>query len=175
MKQNCICSILLCILFIMTGPVFAGIGEKLINFAVKSRTSRQNSAMPPLILDSDSEACLRCHNETGASNIVVKSALAPMQIWGGRTANHPVGMIYDQFQAKAPEEFVPRQMLNPAIELVDGRVGCLSCHALKSFGVNEHHPATSNLFPVDSNNCTASDQLTVWGRQTDLCLSCHNR
>ncbi|MBN2321891.1 MAG: hypothetical protein JXR49_22625 [Acidobacteria bacterium] len=159
----------------MTGPASAGIGEKLINFAVRTSSSGQDFKTQPPTLDSDSEACLQCHNETGASNVVVKSAFAPMQIWGGRSANHPVGMIYDQFQAKSPEELVPLQRLNPAIELVDGRVGCLSCHALKSSEMSEPLPVVSNISLEDSNNCTASDQLTVWGNQTDLCLSCHNK
>lgn len=172
MKQNGVFICLSFILFITAGSAFAGIKEKLIRFAVSSSGGDQEFTVGST-LDSDSEDCLQCHNGAHASRIIAKSASSSLQIRDGRSAYHPIGMVYGQNQAQSPDKFVPPQILNPDIKLVDGRVGCRSCHALKSSGTSASPSMSSNIFMEDSDNCTASDQLTVWGNRTDLCLSCH--
>lgn len=153
---------------------FAGIKETLLKFAAKSSSDSQAFG-ERLTLDSDSESCLRCHNGTHASRIIVKHADAPLQIWDGKTINHPIGMLYDQYQGRSPNQYIPQKDLNPNIKLTDGRVGCRSCHAMKTSDMNDPGIFMDNPSFVDSADCPSSDQLTVSGTHSALCLSCHIR
>jgi len=164
-------TLIICIM--ANGLVFAGIKESLVNFATaRSGITRQASLAQPT-LDSVSESCLGCHDESRASRIIVKNADAPLQILDGKTNNHPLGMIYDQYQGMSPGKFIQREALDPKIELVDGRVGCLSCHEMKDEELEKPQIPLANVPSGDSADCPSSNQLTVAGNRSALCISCH--
>jgi hypothetical protein len=162
------------IICVTAGTASAGIREKLDKFAVQSRAGNPSHEEQPM-LDPDSQACLYCHDGSRAICITVKSAGAPMQMWGFKNVNHPIGMLYSQSQARSPDEFIPVRSLNPRIELIDGKVGCRSCHLSKTSGANGFSLAAANLSSKETTDCTATGELTVWGSGSVLCLSCHNR
>jgi len=116
---------------------------------------------------------MKCHNGKKAVHITFREAGTPMEIRGSRTVNHPVGMRYDYYSMLRPGEYQPKSLLNPAIRLVDGRVTCLSCHALKEKKKTRSvmRAAGESLYAM--NDCTASGELTVGPRETDLCMGCH--
>ncbi len=129
--------------------------------------------------DVGAEACLQCHNGTGATHIAVKNAAAPMQFskFGVQT-NHPVGMSYDYYALASPSSYTPGNLLDPNITLVAGRVTCVSCHQIKQA------KPTARSYKVASTDfqsagvgiefCSVSSELTVGPRQADLYLACHN-
>lgn len=122
-------------------------------------------------LDAATEACMACHNGTAASHISVKNAGAPLQVAGTMNVNHPVGMDYNEYAYRKPGGYQPSEALDPNIRLVDGKVGCVSCHQLKEAAPQQLAMAQSA--PERNSNCTASNQLTVGPGESDLCLACH--
>ncbi len=120
-------------------------------------------------LDAITRGCMECHNgEGGARHITLKSADTPPQISGAHGVNHPVGMEYDAFAYREPYSFQSSDSLNPEILLVDGKVGCVSCHQLRAGEFQKLVSVQMNI-----SRCSASGQLTTGPRETDLCLSCH--
>jgi len=124
------------------------------------------------------QGCIRCHNGVKATHLEVKDADAPIQTnVFGVTINHPVGMNYEYYAGRKQQSYTPRSSLDSAIVLVGGYVTCVSCHRLKDVqnsyrNVNSPwraQPASGS----ERDTCTASSELTVGGRQTDLCLACH--
>lgn len=119
-------------------------------------------------LDAVARGCMECHNGVGASHITVKNARSPLQISGMMNVNHPVGMDYNEHAYRKPRSYQSSASLDSNILLVDGRVSCVSCHQLK---VDEEQQVA--IAQIGNSNCSASSQLTVGPRETDLCLSCH--
>jgi hypothetical protein len=142
------------------------------------------------MLDEIAEGCMQCHNGVQASHIVVKTADASMQFSSsGQQVNHPVGMNYDDYATRRSRAYMPRFSLDSNILLVNGQVSCVSCHRLKETDeagvliethMNENRQDTFDvpgnemqLGHINKENCTASGNLTVGPRETDLCLACH--
>ena len=82
-------------------------------------------------LDDVSAGCMTCHDGSGGRRIVIKHPDAPLHIRGFRTEDHPVGMDYHEYADRDPRGFTPIQLLDPRLVLVDGKVSCASCHAVK--------------------------------------------
>lgn len=106
-------------------------------------------------LDAISMECISCHDGVTAkgvnhrisdgNNYKVKSIET---IKGA----HPVGMVYDKFGWN--KEYVPAKLLTEGVTLIEGKVGCISCHNL--LGKNEMYLAVDNS-------------------RSGLCFSCHNK
>ncbi|OGW61496.1 MAG: hypothetical protein A2V83_01145 [Nitrospirae bacterium RBG_16_64_22] len=101
-------------------------------------------------VDSLSQNCLQCHDDT-----IAKSArVATAGTWdhGPRTGvSHPVGVDY-QAASLRTRGFRPPGALDPAVRLFAGRVGCGSCHSPYS---------------------TLPAQLVMKNERSRLCLTCH--
>ena len=73
---------------------------------------------------------------------------------GSRQASHPIGVFYPPRPRPSAEgTFLPAIALDRRVNLVEGRVGCLTCHDL--FGTEEKLLVMSN-------------------RESRLCYSCHD-
>ena len=93
-------------------------------------------------LDSESTRCMSCHNES-----------APFDT----ADHHPIGVVYSKAAS-----------LDPAILLINDRIGCGTCHVPYS---EANHQTLSNersAFP------SVPDPLLVMdNRRSELCLECH--
>lgn len=105
-------------------------------------------------IDPVSMECISCHDGTIAK-------VANHRISEGNTNRvksietiigaHPVGMDYDKF--RGDKKYVTAENLAADIILIDGKVGCASCHNL--LGRNDKYLAVDNS-------------------KSSLCFSCHN-
>lgn len=105
-------------------------------------------------IDPVSMECISCHDGTIAK-------VTNHRISEGNTNRvksietikgaHPIGMDYDKF--RWDKTYVPAENLAADIILIDGRVGCASCHNL--LGRNDKYLAVDNS-------------------KSSLCFSCHN-
>lgn len=108
-----------------------------------------------VLLDPISMECLGCHDGTLAKSV-------NHRISDGNTHRtpsietikgaHPVGMEYEIFASSKFKEYAPADSLNRDIKLINGRVGCVSCHNL--LGRNDKYLAVDNT-------------------KSGLCFSCH--
>lgn len=168
MYKNRVFFIIISLLVFGTSGVNASsFNEQFRNFVLDDT----ETATKPVSIDGASQQCMSCHNGSLGSHIQIKDAAKPMQFSSFGTRAHPVGMQYVNYAAQRPHSFRERTALNPQIQLVDGRVGCLSCHIIKQnemlVAINQSTKAAIN------NTCISSKTLTVGPRYTDLCLSCH--
>ena len=116
-----------------------------------------------LIPDGESQRCMNCHDGTAATHITVKEPGTPLQIRGFQTVNHPIGMDYDQYVARKPLEYRPRTSLNPDVNLVDGKVGCVSCHRLRDTNSAARQTVQYDLFTATvSNNWYSTAAEFYW-------------
>ena len=130
-------------------------------------------------MDRIARGCSQCHDGGRAAHIAVKNADAPLQFSSlGVQVNHPVGMDYDVYAARKMRSYKQRLSLDSNITLVDGKVTCISCHRIKETEVSdaliEARRQDNGSVQSISNSCSASNELTVGPRQSDLCLACHN-
>jgi len=86
-----------------------------------------------------------------------------------RSCNHPVGIHYDAAVARDPGGLNPRATLHPAIQLVDGRLSCVSCHEQKTEPVRV--ASTEAIQPADL--CTSTKNKVLGPGDRQLCLACH--
>lgn len=147
----------------------AGFGERFRSFVLG--TEAQASTRHPG-LDSGSQACLQCHDGARAAHITARTAGSPLPIRGSQTLDHPVGMVYDWSVAKDPQGYKPRAALHPNVRLVDGQVGCVTCHETRT-DLTLAAASDQHLQLASNSACTATKQLTMGRRDHDLCLACH--
>lgn len=105
------------------------------------------------ILDPISMECITCHDGIGAKSANSRiSALSERGAHGLQTivGSHPVGMSYVKFANN--REYAHWQTLPKQMVLMDGNVGCATCHDLTS---------KNRLY------------LTVDNAGSGLCFSCH--
>jgi hypothetical protein len=93
------------------------------------------------------------------------------------THNHPVGVPYDECVSRKPGGYRARGAVDPNIRFSEGKVSCVSCHALKP-GVDValdslHTNAAVAAWTAQIPGCWASGATTVSSRRSQLCLSCH--
>lgn len=130
--------------------------------------------------DVTTEQCMQCHNGSHGRQITTKGADEPMQFNSvGKQVNHPVGMDYQTYAGRKPGSYVHPAMLNPRVRLVNGQVGCVSCHQsrptqLAMAGSPIQSDALQQpLAQVDTNQCQSTGQLTTGPDKNDLCAACH--
>jgi len=105
----------------------------------------------PVPLDRDSTECLSCHGKTTSFD----------------TANHhPVGIDYMRVRPGFKEPV----SLDPAIRLINGRIGCATCHI--PYGESNHRALAEKRSALPA---IADPLLTVDNRKSQLCLACHSK
>ena len=126
-------------------------GFSLISFGRDNTVDQQGGD-----IDSFSKDCVSCHDGLRASDVSVNYRNNPD---GSRTGrhfsgkDHPIGMEYASY-ASFRRGYRPVAQLNPKMLLVNGKVGCLTCH-------NPLNPEKSHLVMSD--------------RRSALCLTCHDK
>jgi hypothetical protein len=130
--------------------------------------------IPSSQLDYESRHCMRCHDGSGGKTIELRPVSAPIEFDRGlwmKTKNHSIGMAYFETENKNPREYVPAGALNPNIKLIDGKIGCLSCHIAK--------PQLLASLSVETNSemieCSVDIEGTKKAFQGNLCLYCHRK
>lgn len=108
-----------------------------------------------VLLDPISMECLGCHDGTLAKAVNHRISDGDTQrVKSIETikGSHPIGMDYNTFARS--KEYVPSDTLAANIKLINGKVGCVSCHNL--LGRNDKY-------------------LVVDNTKSGLCFSCHNK
>lgn len=103
-------------------------------------------------VDPLSRDCLGCHDGTRASDVSVTVKNDPMRRMRQNLKDHPIGMDYAAYQG-ASRDFKPI-FGNSKMVLVDGKVGCLTCHD-----------------PLNQER----GHLVMRDQRSSLCLTCHNK
>lgn len=104
------------------------------------------------ILDRISMECVECHE--GSVGIVTNYRVSGEEAltYAGRSMSHPIGMNY-QLSAMNNDKLHPIESLSAMVTLIDGKVGCCSCHNQYS------HELT---------------MLVMSNEGSSLCFQCHN-
>lgn len=97
-------------------------------------------------LDAESRNCMSCHDGSMASDAGTIRAMDASAI----DAEHPIGNVYNKPARESA--LAPSMMLNAQIRLLDGKVGCGSCHSPYS---------------------TEKSHLVMANNRAQLCMSCH--
>ncbi|MEK9137930.1 MAG: hypothetical protein AAB393_12465 [Bacteroidota bacterium] len=123
-------------------------------------------------LDAESQKCMRCHDGSLGSRIELRPAGAPIEYEFGRTVtttNHAIGMSFSTAYEANPTEYVSPSALNPNVKLVDGKVGCLSCHVQKEVLIAQ----TSAFVETPETQCSFDKEATRRAFGGPSCLNCH--
>jgi len=126
-------------------------GFSLFSFGMQSAADNQEAG-----IDSFSKDCLSCHDGLQATDVSVDYRSRPGSSRTGRPVSgkdHPIGMDYASYAAFG-RGYKPASMLNLKMVLVNGKVGCLTCH-------NPLNPEKSHLVMSDYRSA--------------LCLTCHDK
>lgn len=126
----------------------------LISFGRENQAAgdSQNAA-----IDSFSQDCMTCHDGLRGSDVRLVFRNSPGNSGKGMRASgkdHPIGMDYANYAAFGGGGYNPVSMLNPKMMLINGKVGCLTCH-------NPLNPEKNHLVMSDFGSA--------------LCLTCHNK
>jgi len=116
-----------------------------------SRHIQVDANIDPLSMD-----CLPCHDGSAATEISFNYRNSPgraIQLRPIDCKDHPNGMDYSSYEALGKGQFKYISPLNSNIKLVNGRVGCLTCH-------NPLNPEKGHLVMSDFRSA--------------LCQTCHN-
>lgn len=103
-------------------------------------------------LDADSVECVSCHQDSITVN-------EPLQVCHQGECDHPVGVSYISFSSRN-RGLTPIEGLDPAIKLIDGKMGCLTCHA--PYVPADHEKTTDSMLSVDNTG-------------SGLCVACHKK
>lgn len=99
-------------------------------------------------LDTFSQQCMTCHNETQAGLVTISSdGVARHQ---GGTGSHPIGVLYEQ--SRDFGGYKAKSQLPETVVLPDGKLSCVSCHQ----GYSSRHGG-----------------LVVSNQGSALCMTCH--
>ncbi|MBA4312378.1 MAG: hypothetical protein C0417_07085 [Chlorobiaceae bacterium] len=147
-----------------------------INLIALSAFSQTPSSIriPASQLDYESQYCMRCHDGSAGKTIELRPVNAPLEFDRGlwmRTKNHSIGMSYSESENNNPREYVPAGALDPNIKLVDGKIGCLSCHVAKPQLLASLSLETNS----ESNECSVDIEGTKKAFQGNLCIYCHRK
>lgn len=127
------------------------------------------SNLPVSSLDYESQQCMRCHDGTSGHGIVLReNGSAITYDDQHRTTNHSIGMNYIKSFRNDSRHYVSPASLNPKVQLIDGKVGCVSCHVQK----NRELASNSGSFTVDTN-CSVDTEATEKAFNGGLCNQCH--
>ncbi len=105
------------------------------------------------LVDDNSRECLSCHDGT-------LSSMADTHIKGlswehskNIGLSHPIGVDYESVYLRNSRRYHPPRNLDPRILLLNGKIGCATCHS--HYSKNRKRLVMSNI-------------------KSRLCLSCHN-
>jgi len=136
-----------------------------ILFCQSSSSNRLSSYQ----LDLESQQCMKCHDGSGGNAIELRPSDAPVEFDRGlwmKTKNHSIGMSYSASRQKNPAEYVSETSLNENIKLIDGKIGCLSCHVAKP-------RLLASLSAEIPDECPVDVEGTEKAFQGNLCINCH--
>lgn len=110
---------------------------------------------PPAKLDRMSFECLTCHDGTTAQVAEVRfKSSNDTNNYADITRNHPIGIDYEEAASRHPGQYRSIDSLDPRVTLVDGKLGCITCH----------EPLNPKKSHMSMNNDGSA-----------LCLECHIR
>lgn len=120
-------------------------------------------------LDPISQTCMKCHDGSRANQVDLRRAGSPMTFDRlMRTTNHPIGMKYSESYMKNPKGYIYPTSLREDVKLIDGKMGCLSCHHQRQ----TLFVSTSDETIVEEE-CTNDKVADSQVSEMQLCLSCH--
>jgi predicted CXXCH cytochrome family protein len=102
-------------------------------------------------IDMQSLQCIECHDSF--LDKPVRSLGAGTWSHFDRRKNHPIGISYGDAFARKPRGFNPPGMLPKEVRLINGKIGCGTCHS--SYSKEKYMLVMSNI-------------------KSRLCLVCHN-
>lgn len=102
-------------------------------------------------LDRVSLECIICHDGSVGKAIDYRNAGEETLTFTGQSLSHPIGMNYHE-ATQQKQGLRPVENLSPLITLVDGKVGCSSCH-------NQYSDERA--------------MLVISNRGSALCMQCH--
>lgn len=107
-------------------------------------------------LDSFSRNCLSCHDGLAALeiNVIYRNSPTGFESRNPDAKVHPIGMDYERYVASNRSVFKPISMWSTKLILINGKVGCLTCH-------NPLNPERKHLVMSDV--------------RSTLCLTCHDK
>lgn len=105
------------------------------------------------ILDDNSRECLSCHDGTISSGSDYQVKGLNWEHKKNIGMSHPISVDYVEAYNRNPRRLHPPENLDPAIVLINGKIGCESCH--NHFSKNKKYLVMDNF-------------------RSRLCLSCHN-
>lgn len=107
-------------------------------------------------MDAESAECLGCHDATSAIDVTLLVCPSP-------NCDHPIFIGYTNSPA-----FVPVSSLNPAIKLINGKIGCTTCHV--PYDPNNHQALSQQraLMPL-----IPDPMLNLDNNGSALCFACH--
>lgn len=144
-------------------PVERQMFRSRLNIAIQASTSQYGEyyADQPVTVFKDGESyevdsfsfnCLSCHDGTNSPGHDIEFKNSGVGDYSGKSRrSHPIGMHYGS-ASYVNNQLQRLENLNPNMILIDGRVGCLTCHN-----------------PFNSQ----SPHLTVTMDRSSLCFSCH--
>lgn len=103
-------------------------------------------------LDAGSAECVSCHQDSITVN-------EPLQVCHQGDCDHPVGVGYTSFSSRN-RGLTPPEALDPAIKLIDGKMGCLTCHI--PYVAADHENTSNSMLSVDNTGSA-------------LCVACHRK
>lgn len=107
------------------------------------------------LIDDNSRECLSCHDGTISSGTHATVGRGGVN-WEHRKkigVSHPISISYQDSYLRKPRAFHPPENLDPRITLINGMIGCETCH--NHYSKNKKHLVMDNF-------------------KSRLCLSCHN-
>lgn len=112
-------------------------------------------------LDRASIECLGCHDASIASDVTFKICSEP-------DCDHPIGVDYMTL-ASSNHGLISPFSLPPSIKLVDGSIGCGTCHTpYRNNSVHNVYSSLRSLYPQ-----IADPMLVMDNRKSELCFACH--
>lgn len=121
-------------------------------FLVLSSPAFALTGAPTSGLDAESFECVSCHQDSITVN-------EPLQVCHQGECDHPVGVSYTSFSSRN-RGLTPVEGLDPAIKLIDGKMGCLTCHA--PYVPTDHEKTGNSMLSVDNTG-------------SGLCVACHRK
>lgn len=118
----------------------------------KAHTSPVNFEQKDII-DDNSRECLSCHD--GTLSTATHTQIRGLNFKHGRDIgmSHPISVDYEEVYLRKPRKYHPPQSLDPLIVLINGKIGCETCH--NHYSKHRKHLVMNNF-------------------KSRLCLSCHN-
>lgn len=122
------------------------------------------AAVAAPLIDRESTECIGCHE----ANVMITGDEQLTVCHSGGDCGHPIAINYAALSAMSPV-LVKAADLNPAVRLVNGRIGCATCHVPYS---EADHEAMS----AQRADTSVPDPLLVMDNAgSALCAACHKK